>query len=195
MSQRQRPGPCRFFNTPNGCRQGDRCKFSHVQRGPSSPRGSSSPLSPPARSRSQTPLPQHPTPPTKPPSGVPRGVCQFFWTSGACARSFDCVYRHVRQAGNVERHAVEEAAADDEGAVVDFFSPEGLAIGAGSLREERHNLNPSEVHNHLKDFLHDSYRFDGPGRIQGFVRVLASVNDRNKAWVRTSRVSIEGESE
>ena len=57
-------------------------------------------------------------------------------------------------------------------------------IGTGSLREDRFNLNPSEVHNYLKDFLGSTYHFDTAAQAQGFVRILASVNDRNKSWVR-----------
>ncbi len=102
-------------------------------------------------------------------------------------RGFDCSYRHVKQAGataSVQGEAGEATAAhNDDDDALDFFSPEGLAIGAGSVREERHNLNPSEVHNHLKEFLRDNYRFDSAAQAQGFVRVLASVNDRNKSWV------------
>lgn len=52
------------------------------------------------------------------------------------------------------------------------------------MREDRHNLTPSEAHNHIKGFLGDNYHFENASRMQGFVRILASVNDRNKAWVR-----------
>ncbi|RPD60417.1 hypothetical protein L226DRAFT_469457 [Lentinus tigrinus ALCF2SS1-7] len=175
----QQSGPCRLFNTPKGCHYGKRCKFSHDRS--SSSRSSPSPAPSPARSRSQTPAPQSPRSPGKPPSGIPRNVCQFFWTSGACSRGFECSYRHVKQVGTGEGDGATAAQADED-AALDFFSPEGLAISAGSVREDRHNLNPSDVHNHLKDFLRDNYRFDSAAQIQGFVRILASVNDRNKSW-------------
>lgn len=44
-------------------------------------------------------------------------------------------------------------------------------------------MNPSEVHNHIKPFLREHFSFDGPLRVQSFVKVLSSVNDKNKAWV------------
>jgi hypothetical protein len=120
------------------------------------------------------------------PSDVPRNMCQFFWTTGACVRGFGCSYRHVKQTGTASTpsQTAEATPADDEDSTIDFFSPEGLAISAGSVREDRHCLNPSEVHNHLKEFLRENYRFDTAAQVQGFVRVLASVNDRNKTWVR-----------
>ncbi|RDX40863.1 hypothetical protein OH76DRAFT_1412593 [Lentinus brumalis] len=179
----QNNGPCRLFNTPNGCRFGQRCRFSHDRS--TSSRGTPSPASSPARSRSQTPIPQSPRSPGKPPGNVPRNVCQFFWTSGACSRGFECSFRHVKQAGTAEGQSQggdATAAQTDEDAALDFFSPEGLAVSAGSVREERHNLNPSDVHNYLKEFLWDNYRFNSAAQVQGFVRILASVNDRNKSW-------------
>ncbi|KAF5352576.1 hypothetical protein D9756_006113 [Leucocoprinus leucothites] len=91
---------------------------------------------------------------------------------------------HVSAGPSGDRsQAAEVTAANEEDGYTDFFSPEGLAANAGSVREDRHNLNPSEVHNHLKAFLHDNYRFNVAPHVQGFVRVLASVNDRNKTWV------------
>ena len=178
----QKSGPCRLLNTPKGCHFGNRCKFSHDRS--ASSRASPSPASSPARSRSQTPAPQSPRSPGKPPSGTPRNACQYFWNIGACARGFECSYRHVKKGGTEEGSDAATAAQADEDAILDFFSPEGLAVSAGSVREERHNLNPSDVHNHLKEFLRDNYHFDSAAQVQGFVRIIASVNDRNKSWVR-----------
>ncbi|KXN87132.1 NFX1-type zinc finger-containing protein 1 [Leucoagaricus sp. SymC.cos] len=115
---------------------------------------------------------------------MPLNTCQFFWTTGVCNRGIECPFHHVKKTGatSVQTQAAEDATGDDEDGFTDFFSPEGLAVGAGSVREDRHNLNPSEVHNHLKEFLRDNYRFVTAAEIQGFVRVLASVNDRNKTW-------------
>ncbi|TBU41804.1 hypothetical protein BD309DRAFT_964525 [Dichomitus squalens] len=193
MAQHQR-GVCSLYGTPRGCRFGNRCKFSHDLSGSISPRGPSSGPSSPSRSRSQTPAAQTPG---RSPSGrgrggpglqgVPRNVCQYFWTSGACDRSFECSFRHVRGNGATDAQATAAHQDEDEDGVVDFFSPEGLAASAGSVREDRwHNLNPSEVHNHLKEFVRPGYQFDSAAQVQGFVRLLASVNDRNKAWTTGS---------
>ncbi|KAI0375984.1 hypothetical protein BV20DRAFT_31266 [Pilatotrama ljubarskyi] len=184
MSQ-PRP-PCRAHSAGRGCRFGERCRLSH-DRGASAPsRGSPSPTPSPSRSRLQTPAPPSPNnTPNRVLSGVPRNVCQFFWSTGICARSFECSFRHVKAAAATPAvsHPTEvDASQPAQEEDVDFFSTEGLSISIGSAREDRHNLNPSEVHNHLKDFVHDKYRFDSASRIQGFVRILASVNDGNKTW-------------
>ncbi|KAI0353983.1 hypothetical protein OH77DRAFT_1426841 [Trametes cingulata] len=182
----QPKAPCRAFSAGRGCRYGDRCKFSHDRSAPASSRGSPSPASSPARSRSQTPIPQSPNTSNRPLNGVPRNVCQFFWSTGTCARSFECSYRHVKaaaagataQQAGVDTLAPQPSEADE----IDFFSTKGLSAGIGSVREDRHNLNPSEVHNHLKDFVRDKYHFVSASQIQGFVRILASVNDSNRSW-------------
>ncbi|KAJ3560209.1 hypothetical protein NP233_g10990 [Leucocoprinus birnbaumii] len=172
MSYRQKL--CRFYNSLSGCRNGDQCRFSHLQD------VSSSQISSALVSPGQTRVPQS-SRPNQGLDGVPRNTCQFFWKTGACARGFDCSYRHVKQSGTAnEQNEATDVTVNDS--TVDFFSPEGLAIGVGSIYDERHNLNPSEVHNHLKEFLRDHYHFDTAARVQGFVRVLASVNERNKSW-------------
>ena len=176
MSQRQKQ--CKFFSSPTGCRKGDRCKLAHTA-GTTSP-----PTSPSSQPRTQIHRPSRR--PEESLADVPRNICRFFWATGACARGFECVYRHIKRANeaSVLHQAAEVTVAGDGDAITDFFSPEGLAIGTGSLREDRFNLNPSEVHNHLKEFLGDTYHFDTAAQTQGFVRILASVNDRNKSWVR-----------
>ncbi|KXN89054.1 NFX1-type zinc finger-containing protein 1 [Leucoagaricus sp. SymC.cos] len=185
----QKQTQCRFFHSPTGCRYGDQCRFSHTSGG----MNSSSAFSSSASWRERTSLPQSPRSPFGRPSGMPRNTCQFFWATGVCNRGFECSFHHIKKTGatSVQTQAAEDATGDDENGVTDFFSPEGLAVGAGSVREDRHNLNPSEVHNHLKEFLRDNYLFVTAAQIQGFVRVLASVNDRNKTWVRAT-VELKG---
>ncbi len=189
-------GVCRFYGTTNGCRYGNKCRYSHdlsestASRGPTSSPGQSSSW----RSRSHATTSQpYPTPYGAGrgggfrPTGLPPNACQFYWTSGSCNRGFECSFRHVKGTATTDAQEGATAAQGDEGEdgrPVDFFSPSGLAAGAGAVRDDRLNLTPSEVHNHLKEFLRDDYRFDSAARIQGFVRVLASVSDSNKAWVR-----------
>ncbi|OBZ65531.1 hypothetical protein A0H81_14503 [Grifola frondosa] len=152
----------------------ERCKFTHDRDTSASPRASPLPtqLSTPTQSRRQG---------TPAASRAPRQVCDFFWTTGQCARGFECNFRHERQHGAGPAQD-QPATAPSEEQAADFFSAEGLAINIGSVREERHTLNPSEVHNHLKEFLRDNYTFESASKVQGFVRILGSVNDRNKAW-------------
>ena len=178
-------GVCKLYGTPQGCKFGKKCKFSHDGGSSGIARGTGSS---PSNSRSQTPA----SPGTRPSAslnGVPRNACQFYWSTGACNRGFECSFRHVKQGSEAGTLAPEQSGAavvEPGGAAVDFFSPEGLAANVGSAREQRHTFNPGEVHNHLKEFTQDNFRFEGPAQVQGFVRVLGSVNDRNKTWVRSS---------
>ncbi|KAH9923478.1 uncharacterized protein BXZ73DRAFT_50943 [Epithele typhae] len=191
MSQ-PRPGPCRDFAAGN-CRYGNRCRYSHDRGGSNaSSRGGNTRGSPstPTRGRSRgrghpqaSPSPRQPRP-----KGIPHNVCDFYWQSGACARGFECQFRHEKGTGaakmGVQDGADGERAAVDgnDDAPLDFFSPEGLAVGAGSVHEQEHKLNPSEVHNYLHEYLRDHYVFSSVTKVQAFVRILASVNDRNKSW-------------
>ncbi|PCH39561.1 nucleoside triphosphate hydrolase protein [Wolfiporia cocos MD-104 SS10] len=117
-----------------------------------------------------------------PPAGIPPRVCSFFWTTGSCSRGFECSFKHERQPATTTSATEGEPDQEEENETTDFFSAEGLALNNGSVREERHNLTPSQAHNHIKPFLSDNFMFENASKIQGFVRILASVNDRNKAW-------------
>ncbi|KAI1789279.1 hypothetical protein LXA43DRAFT_590107 [Ganoderma leucocontextum] len=189
------PGVCRFYGTTNGCRYGNRCRYSHDLREPTTSRGSSSPSGPSSSGGWRSRQLQASTSSSSPtsyssrggfkPRGIPNNTCKFFWENGSCNRGFECTFRHVK--GTATTDAQEATAAqrgddDEDEGPIDFFSPGGLAAGAGSVLDDRHNLTPSEVHNHLKDFLRDDYRFESAAQVQGFVRVLASVSDSNKAW-------------
>ncbi|KAH9912307.1 uncharacterized protein BXZ73DRAFT_56354 [Epithele typhae] len=201
MFQRQ-PGPCRLINTPKGCYFGKKCKFSHDVEASG---GRSQTSSAPSASRTAGPPADHvprpsPRQPPRRPTNVPSGVCDFFWGSGACARGFECRFKHVRGEGEAvasvpdEENGAAVDAADDT--PLDIFSPEGLAAGAGGV-QQKHQLDPSEVHNYLQEFLRDGFAFTSPKRVQAFVRILASVNDGNKAWntdsaQELSRVLVKG---
>ncbi|KAH9934854.1 uncharacterized protein B0H18DRAFT_951386 [Fomitopsis serialis] len=97
------------------------------------------------------------------------GLCRNFASTGNC--------RFGDRSTSAEAPEAEE---QEDGP--DLFSVEGLATGNGSTRDERYTLTPSDAHNHLKAFLWDNFRFETAARVQGFVLILASVNDRNKAW-------------
>ncbi|KAH8998206.1 hypothetical protein EDB86DRAFT_3148849 [Lactarius hatsudake] len=111
-------------------------------------------------------------------TGVPRGVCSFYWSTGACNRSFDCTYKHEvkPQASSVYD------ATETEDLSPDFFSREGLAMNNGSVMDSQHTLRPNEAHNHLKPYLADHFVFRSANNVEGFSRIFASVNSRNKAW-------------
>ncbi len=111
-------------------------------------------------------------------NSTPRGVCHFYWSTGACNRSFDCTYRHeARVQGS-------SSAPPSTDYTPDFFSLEGLAVNNGAVLDTQHTLSPSQAHNHLKPYLYDNFVFRDAIHIEGFSRILASVNSRNHAWVR-----------
>ena len=113
-------------------------------------------------------------------TSVPRGKCSFYWSTGACNRGFDCRFRHEARPGAQAPSSVIQPTDF----TLDFFSPEGLAINNGSVVDSQHNLRPSEVHNHLKPFLLDNFVFRDAMHVEGFSRIFASVNVRNRGWVR-----------
>ena len=113
-------------------------------------------------------------------TGVPRGRCTFFWSTGACDRAFDCTFKHEAKPGV---HSYSSATQPTD-YTPDFFSLEGLAINNGSIVDAQHNLRPSEAHNHLKPYLFDHFVFRDAINVEGFSRILASVNSRNRTWVR-----------
>lgn len=170
MASRSRK-KCDFYARGN-CRKGDQCKFLHENpvsvaalapspsRGRANPRGTSS---------------------SRPALSTPRQVCHVFWQSGTCDRGFDCSFKHTRdpQATNGARSFV----VDGEEESPDFYSIEGL-VARGRERPQQGSYDPAEVHNHIKPFLKDNYVFGGAMNIQSFVRIISSVNDRNKSWVR-----------
>jgi hypothetical protein len=113
-------------------------------------------------------------------TGVPRGICTFYWSAGACDRGFDCTFKHDARPG-VQASSSSTQPTDY---TPDFFSFEGLAINNGSILDTQHSLRPSEAHNHLRPYLFDNFEFRDAIKVEGFSRILASVNSRNRAWVR-----------
>ncbi len=111
-------------------------------------------------------------------NSTPRGVCHFYWSTGACNRSFDCTYKHEA------RVQASSSATPPTDYTPDFFSLEGLAVNNGSVLDTQHTLTPSQAHNHLRPYLFDNFVFRGASHVEGFSRILASVNSRNHAWVR-----------
>lgn len=166
------PGVCRFYAKDGQCRFGNKCKFVHATSAAGANQlgrpSSSSPL-PPRNFNAQV-------------SGSPNGTCRFFWATGTCNRSFECSFKHVR--GTVAPASATtpsaSAAVDED---PDFFSREGLITTGGVPRDRQLSLGPSAAHNNILPFLKDNYHFSGASKIQGFVNVLASVNDQNKSWV------------
>lgn len=115
-------------------------------------------------------------------TSVPGAKCSFFWSTGACNRGFDCTFKHEPRPGV----QVPSSVRQPTDYTLDFFSPEGLAINNGYIVDSQHNLRPSEVHNHLKPYLLDNFVLRSAIHVEGFSRIFASVNARNRAWVRNN---------
>ncbi|KAH9048671.1 hypothetical protein EDB83DRAFT_2632697, partial [Lactarius deliciosus] len=115
-------------------------------------------------------------------TGVPRGICSFYWSTGACDRSFDCTFKHEVKPQVLGASSVYATETEDQSP--DFFSREGLAMNNNSVMDSQHTLRPNEAHNHLKPYLVNNFVFRDANNVEGFSRIFASVNSRNKAWVR-----------
>jgi hypothetical protein len=115
-----------------------------------------------------------------------RGICHFYWSTGACDHGFDCTYKHEARA------QVSSSATQSTDYTPDFFSLEGLAVNSGSVLDKQHTLSPSQAHNHLKPYLSDNFVFRNAINTEGFSRILASVNSRNRTWVRRTPTTSNG---
>ncbi|KAI6157793.1 hypothetical protein BKA82DRAFT_4061548 [Pisolithus tinctorius] len=189
MAHRQ---PCRFFNSPGGCRRGDDCNFSHIRRNggsptpapgtaPSTPRSSAATLrSPSATPRSPSTLPS-----------PPRGYCRFYWELGRCNREFECRYRHVQapQASSPNAHSSDATNSSPlRDRLAPFLTEQGLSRMNGGRAEgflsqnTSNSLSPVEAHNLLQRFLFDNYRFQATFHVYTFLTPLKSANPSNNKW-------------
>ncbi|OCH91424.1 P-loop containing nucleoside triphosphate hydrolase protein [Obba rivulosa] len=178
--------PCRFVSQPGGCRRGNSCRYSHDpgQAGPhrgarARGRGRGASAAPTGR------------------GGVPLGFCNAFWSNGRCDRDFQCRYKHVQNPASLSG----EGTASQSGAgpsvvesVVPFLTPAGLAKlsepGTDGFfsNNASQNQSPAEVHNYLKRFLFDSYRFRTTQDIYGFLSLLGNVSASNEKWVSSIHI-------
>ena len=176
MADRHGPDVCRFYARTGQCRFGARCNFRHERGGVVQANGR------PQATQARGATAGMPSASGRP-VGIPWGACNLFWTTGNCARSFDCSFQHVRGPGAAAGIPSTAQEAEYDAAETDFFSMEGLAVISNASRNTRYSMNPVEAHNNLQPFLRDNYHFDGASRVQGFVRIIGSINDRNKTWV------------
>ncbi|KDQ57638.1 hypothetical protein JAAARDRAFT_270513 [Jaapia argillacea MUCL 33604] len=184
--------PCRFYNSPGGCRSGTKCTFAHV--GPDS--GGNRVLSQGAKpDAGPRPSPRNdPTNSPSPSNQAPPGACRFFWSSGRCKFDFGCRYKHI-QAENQERSGVDARSSSSSqrsafSIVAPFLTPDGLAkltgVGTdGYFSSSSTAFNPSEAQIHLSRFLRDDYRFrDNVAQVYAFMKVVESANVSNSAWTQ-----------
>lgn len=175
--------PCKYYANTGGCRFGDKCRFTHVgagnARGPAPVRDDSSSQS--SRGGRGQRFSSN--------SDVPRGVCNFFWSSGECRRGFECRFRHERNPADAESHVAGDTQAPVRDIIAPFLTPDGMArlfqagtdghfpVGSTKLR------SPSEVHNLLKRFLEDKYRFRTSADVYPFLDLVTCATSTNSSWV------------
>lgn len=167
--------PCHFYNKPGGCGRGNQCGFSH---------GSSS-SSPGARPSGSSPAPRQ-GPLAKPPPGV----CKFYWSTGKCLREFDCNFRHTQQPspGPSLPPASIPRPPTASNSLAPFLTEAGLAkLNASGtdifFTPPTKPLSPNEIHNNLRKFLRDEFRFEKTFDIYGFLVPLASLDPSGPTWV------------
>ncbi len=168
MSNRRGSAPCRFFNRPRGCRNGQDCRFLHTRAASPTPSGWSTAFNSASPGPSSRPTASH-------------GNCKYFWNSGECLQGFDCTFRHVRQP---QTQDTAEALLESESDVtLDFLTTEGLASINNISLDDLHKLGPAEAHNMLRRFNTLMFQFTSPDEVIQFVQILASVDRRNPQWV------------
>jgi hypothetical protein len=111
---------------------------------------------------------------------APSGTCRFYWSMGSCDLGFDCMFKHEAKPGV----APSSSTSGVGNYTPYFFTAEGLAVNSGSAIDSQHTLSPSEAHNYLKPYLSEKFVFRDASNVEDFSRILASVNSRNKEWVR-----------
>ena len=148
--------PCRFHQSPGGCRRGQECDFLHNDT------SSGSPVTSPREASASGPSTPKRTPvPVS--ERAPKGLCNEFWLTGDCKRKFDCRYKHeLRQSPLTGR------------------SP--TAPLATPMSSFTYRFDATQVHNHLGKYLKDHYRFASPHDIYAFVSLIGHATKENN-WV------------
>ena len=178
-------GPCRLFKSKEGCRYGQKCKFSHDPTSTSRTRGTPQP---PQQNGSSLPNPATPrTRPGRTGNTAPRNVCDFYWNTGQCNRGFDCTFRHQKntrpQPGGTDAVGAVEAEVDVANAALEFFTVDNLTQMAGVGLHSVQEGTPENAHNLIKQYLGGGPLND-PSAMRPLASILASVNRRNRSWVR-----------
>ena len=176
--------PCRFYGKPGrGCLKGASCPFLHADAPSGQPSEATQAQASLRGSQSSSfPAPNRDSP-------APPGVCTFFWQRGDCTRGFQCRARH-------DLNPALAPEAPRTGATVASSIPAELApflTDAGLARMNDLSVDvlfnsstkpktPVEVHNFLKRFLYDNYRFLNALDVYPLVGLLTDASSNNSSW-------------
>ena len=133
------------------------------------------------------------SPGTRPPnlpgasSPLPSDACRFYWETGRCKLEFQCKFKHIRCDDSPETTAqrprfnfvIKEAIAP-------FLTEKGLTKINGIATDdffEETSMSPTDVHDRLRRFLSDTFRFKTSFEIYAFLTPLSSANCNNPLWV------------
>ena len=165
--------PCRLFKSKEGCRYGQRCRFSHDLDPASGINTPPSPTTPGTRSGRGG-------------NAAPRTFCDFYWNTGQCIRGFDCTFRHQKNRNPLSGSTNVVGSAEDEdaaNAALDFFTMDNLTQMAGVGLHSTQEGTPENAHNTIKRYLGGG-SLTNPADMKSLIAILASVNRRNHSWVR-----------
>lgn len=176
--------PCRFFNSPGGCRKGTACNFAHSTLPALAANGTNSRSSDPSHASSRH----------SKFAGIPAGMCSFYWTSGKCNREFNCRFRHEHNPELSKKSSSPSSFSTDDrtqggiDVIAPFLTDAGLAkLGVSGtdafFASPSKTMSPVEAHNALRLYLRDDYRFSKTFYIYGFLIPLNNATTSNASWV------------
>lgn len=182
MAAPQSRFPCRLFASKDGCRYGRKCRFSH-DLDSASGAGTSPHSSGQNPSSSTTPA----TPRTRFPRTGNRNICDFYWNTGQCNRGFDCTFKHQKtpnpQSGGTSVAGGPGNEEDAANSALEYFTADNLTQVAGVGLHSTQEGTPENAHNAIKVYL-GGRSLNTPTDMKPLISILASVNRRNRSWVR-----------
>ncbi|KIJ49701.1 hypothetical protein M422DRAFT_66154 [Sphaerobolus stellatus SS14] len=98
---------------------------------------------------------------------APSGICDSYWSTGNCRFGFGCRFRH-------ERESDASSTSSNQPWRVRAAAPQPLQYST-----TMDNLTVSQVHNYMRRFLVDSFRFESSRDIYAFTALLGNATKEN----------------